>query len=85
MRITKAATDFVKNFVTGVQGPDIGLAKTVGKEVFHFGVHPTHSVKMFVAYFIKMFPWLFFMSFFGVLIYALNFKKIKKKNKVFLY
>jgi len=51
--------------------------------IFYFGLHPKFSLKMFLIYFIQMFSLLFWMSFFGILIFFSQIKKYRKKH--FLY
>jgi len=84
IRIVQAGTNFLKNFIIGGQENGGEFVKIVGAQIFHFGIHPERSVRMFMEYFVKMFPWLFIMSSLGLIIYFINFRKIKSKIVLYL-
>jgi len=52
--------------------------------IFHFGLHPRFSLKMAYEYFVKMFYWIFWLAFLGILIFLFQFKKYKKRHFIYL-
>ncbi|MDD4271953.1 MAG: glycosyltransferase family 39 protein [Patescibacteria group bacterium] len=51
---------------------------------FHFGWQPVKSLKMLYFYFAKMFYWIFWPAFFGLLLLASKIKKWRIKHYAFL-
>lgn len=52
----------------------------IGKTIFHFGFHPDYSLSMFKAYIKDMFPWLFWGSLAGLVLFIALFKQYTYKK-----
>jgi len=52
--------------------------------VFYFGFHPEHSFKMVYFYFAKMFPFIFWPSILGFLVFLYNWRKLKKRHMAYV-
>jgi len=48
--------------------------------IFHFGFRPEHSLKMVYYYFWRTFPWLMYLTAFGIIYFAFGFKNRAKKH-----
>ncbi len=59
------------------------LAK-IKMTIFHFGYKPEQSLRMFDRYVVSMFPWLFWSSIVGLLVYVIQFRKYTKKRWLFI-
>jgi 4-amino-4-deoxy-L-arabinose transferase-like glycosyltransferase len=59
------------------------LAK-IKMTIFHFGYKPDQSLTMFDRYVVSMFPWLFWSSVIGFVLYLIQFKKYTKKRWLFI-
>ena len=59
-------------------------ARDIFNTIFYFGLNPKLSLFTANAYIRGMFPWLFYASLFGAVIFLLTFKKRKYKQWIFL-
>ncbi|MFA6393777.1 MAG: glycosyltransferase family 39 protein [Patescibacteria group bacterium] len=79
--------DLMKS-IPGLASGGIGrikeLAIGIEKAIFSFGINVPRSIKIFQLYFIKMFYWIFWPAFFGLALFILHFKKLKKKHFVYI-
>lgn len=62
-------------------GSDI---KNFASTVFYFGFRPLYSLKLFLNYTMKLFPWLPVGFMFGVIFWLLDYKKIKRGQVMLL-
>lgn len=83
-KISQASTDLVGKAGGKIANPGQRFFNTVKDVVFHFGIHPRTSLDMADKYFMKMFAWLFWLSIFGILAFLLRYKKIRKRQMLFL-
>jgi len=63
----------IKELVTGIE-----------KAIFSFGINIPRSIKIFQLYFMKMFYWIFWPAFAGLLLFIPRYKKFKKKHFVYI-
>jgi len=78
--ITQATTNITQN---APQGRLLALKEqflTIKRNVFYFGFNLAFAKKMFINYTVKMFNWLFWPAILGLIIFFVNFKKIKKSQ-----
>jgi 4-amino-4-deoxy-L-arabinose transferase-like glycosyltransferase len=59
--------------------------KKIKTNVFYFGFNPAKSRLVFENYFIKMFPWLFWPAFCGLIVFLVRFFSWKKRHWVYLF
>jgi hypothetical protein len=83
INIAKAGTNIIKSGAV-----DTAVIKTnfseIKNNVFHFGYQPVKSLKMLYYYFARMFYWLFWPAFFGLLLILAKIKKWKTKHYAYL-
>lgn len=78
--LAKSVPDLAKGSAVKARG----LAGEIKRAVFSFGLNVPRSLKIFNLYYVKMFPWLFWPSLAGMLLFLLHFRKIKKKHILYL-
>jgi hypothetical protein len=80
--------DLVKSIpglASGGMGRIKELAIGIEKAIFSFGINVPRSIKIFQLYFIKMLYWIFWPALFGLALFILHFKKLKKKHIVYIF
>ena len=75
----------LKTTVTGDFKKYSGIVNEVKKTLFYFGIHPRQSFHMFKYYFVQMFGWLFWVGLAGITLFAIKYKKSKKRHWVYLF
>jgi hypothetical protein len=63
---------------------EISLWQKVRDLIFYFGFNPKQTAKMTYNYFYAMFGWLFWGAVLGAVIFLVQFRKIKKRQLLFL-
>ncbi len=58
--------------------------KKIKTDIFYFGFNPAKSRLAFENYFARMFPWLFWPAFCGLIVFLVRFFSWKKKHWVYL-
>jgi len=83
--ITQASADLVKTTVTAQLSSYHEILGQIFHTIFYFGFDIKQSGEMFLHYVVEMFPWLVWLSSFGLISLAvLNFSKPKKKYLVYI-
>ncbi|KKQ54098.1 MAG: hypothetical protein US83_C0002G0057 [Candidatus Falkowbacteria bacterium GW2011_GWC2_38_22] len=82
--IAAAGTDLAHSTIKGAFSAYSETLNKIKDIVFHFGFHPRLSLRMVIAYFIKMFAWLFWAGILGFITYLFNYKKQTKKQWLFI-
>jgi hypothetical protein len=82
--IKETTSEIISNTAIGELAYHKELFENIKSNIFHFGVHPKDSLKKFYYYFIDMFPWLFWTSFFGLFLFLQDIKKWKRKHWVYV-
>ena len=83
LNIAGAGSDIFKNGVANTETIKNGLAQ-IKNNFFHFGWQPVKSFKMLYFYFAKMFYWIFWPAFFGLLLLLSRIKKWRTKHYAYL-
>ncbi len=84
INIKEASTDIVKSTIVGEITKVSNPLEKLKKSIFYFGLQPRQSYLRLKYYFVFMFPWIFWPSFFGGLIFLYRAIENKRK-KYFLY
>jgi hypothetical protein len=66
----------ISNIVNGL--------KAVSATIFHFGIDYDQSFIIFKAYVSGMFYWIFWPAIFGLLLFIIKFRKLKKRHLIYL-
>ncbi len=82
--IKETTSEIIGNTVVGELAYHKELFNNIKSNIFYFGLHPKDSIKMFYYYFIDMFPWLFWLAFFGLFLFVQDIKKWKRKHWVYV-
>ncbi|MFH1661828.1 MAG: glycosyltransferase family 39 protein [Candidatus Falkowbacteria bacterium] len=78
--ITSSSSDLLKSTFTGQINQARDLFFQIKDNFFYFGFHAKKSAKMFYYYFVDMFPWLFWASISGFILFFQRIKKWKRKH-----
>lgn len=84
VKISQVSSELVEKVSGKKEIAKSNMLKTTMNVVFQFGMHPKQSSMMVDKYFVKMFPWLLWLAAVGIVIFLLRFKKIRKKQFIFL-
>jgi hypothetical protein len=82
--ISTAGVDLTKTISRGQFSFIAEPLKKIKDNVFYFGFRPTQAAQAFKNYFIKMFPWLFWPAFLGLILFLSRVWKWKKKYWAYL-
>ncbi|MDO8261272.1 MAG: glycosyltransferase family 39 protein [Candidatus Magasanikbacteria bacterium] len=82
--LTSASTALVSTSAIGHWQEAKEFITKIKDTIFYFGFHPRQSVKMLYYYFAKMFWWIFWPGFLGLLILLAQYKKMRKRHWVYL-
>lgn len=84
--IKEAGKGIVQNAIeSGESEKHRAQIETIRDSVFHFGIHPNQSLRMFYQYFVKMFPYIFWPASLGFLLFfAVNILSTKKRHWIYL-
>lgn len=82
--LTKDSSAAVSTAVTLKLSELKNIFLSISNTIFHFGFNLAQSYKMFNAYVRNMFPWLFWSTGIGVLIFLVYYKEFKKRRCLFL-
>lgn len=82
--IKSTAGEIIGNTAVGDLSYHKELFGRIKSKIFYFGFHPKESLKNFYYYFVDMFPWLFWPSFFGLFLFVQAIKKWKRKHFVYV-
>jgi len=83
-QIALAGSDIIKSAPAGKMAGYRELLERVKDNVFYFGFHPRQSAEMFIAYFAKMFYWIFWPAVLGLTLFARKARKWKRKHIAYL-
>ena len=81
--IKEASANLAKHSLSGQSSYVENLLIKLRDNIFYFGFHPRHSLKMLYFYFAKMFPFIFWPSILGFFVFLYNWRKLKKRHIVF--
>lgn len=83
VNIAGASSQILKNGVADAETIKNGLTQ-IKNNFFHFGWQPVKGVKMLYFYFAKMFYWIFWPAFFGLVLMLSKIKKWRTKHYAYL-
>ncbi|MEA3398535.1 MAG: glycosyltransferase family 39 protein [Patescibacteria group bacterium] len=83
--IAQNSSEFVKTTFLGETSKYKEIINNIKNNIFYFGFQPKQSIEMFYFYFISMFPYIFFPSAIGSILYYSRVKKIGKKHIAYLF
>jgi len=82
--LTKDSSALANNVIGGKFLELKTIVISIKQTIFHFGFNLAQSYKMFNAYVIDMFPWLFWSAALGIIVFLAYFKDYKKRRWLFL-
>lgn len=84
VEIVNAGSKIVSETASSGFSNYLNQVKIIKDNVFHFGFNRNLSIKMFINYFVKMFPFIFYFGVLGLLAFYSRFKKNKKWSYAFI-
>jgi hypothetical protein len=82
--IYQAGSNLAVNSVTANFSNVKSNLQTINQSLFHFGFNLKQSLKMFYYYLPRMFPWLFWLGLFGLMMFFQKIAKWKKRHYLYL-
>lgn len=82
--LSSAGNELIESTGDGISFNYKNFLVTLRDNIFHFGFHPKNSLRMGIAYFVKMFWWIFWPALLGFLTWAVRWKQQKFRHWVYL-
>ncbi len=84
INIAQSSSGLAKSITTAQMENYKQLFQQIKNNIFYFGFHPRHSLKMFYYYFVRMLYWLFWPALLGGILFLQRWRKWKTKHWVYI-